>query len=398
MRSEHSAYRMHAGVERRSRWAIALVSSLLSIAGGASTARAQDLSFAGSVQESYLFSPTSPDRVSDVFAGLTTEASLKISADMGENASGQVKACFGCHGFELGMAFVDLRVADELNFRIGRFSPSFGEFPLRHDPANHHTVDKPLVYDMGRMLRMTEWNEGILPIPYVDQGVEISGTHWFDESAQLDYAIYAVGGLRGTTDPTDLDWIQSRSVGRYYIDNNTWPAFGGRVDMAFNLGEDAALSFGISGMWGLYDPEATRSYVIAGADLYARWGPVSLRAEYLIRRTEMSLGSDPASRFRYGPGQDGRWDDFFLKDGWYVDTEIRLHPAVELVGRFDGMRRIGNVVATSMLRSTSMILRYTAGLNFIPDRSVRIKLFGQFYEFSDFADEVTIQAAVAANF
>ncbi|AKF04189.1 hypothetical protein [Sandaracinus amylolyticus] len=110
------------------------------------------------------------------------------------------------------------------------------------------------------------------------------------------------------------------------------------------------------------------------------------------------MGDDPASRFACGPGENGRFDDFFLKDGWYVDLELRLHPAVELIGRFDGLRGIGNVAATSPLRSESMILRYTAGLNFIPDRAFRIKLFSQLYDFSDFPDEVTIQAAVAANF
>src|SRR5688572_27408069 len=109
------------------------------------------------------------------------------------------------------MAFFDLRVADELNFRVGRFTPSFGEFPLRHDPANHRTSDKPLVYDMGRMLRLREWGMSVLPAPYVDHGLEINGTHWFGDDVQLDYAVYGVAGLKGPTDATDVDYIQSRS-------------------------------------------------------------------------------------------------------------------------------------------------------------------------------------------
>ena len=66
------------------------------------------------------------------------------------------------------MAFFDLRVNDELNFRVGRFTPAFGEFPLRHDPANHRTSDKPLPYDMGRMLHLQEFNLGVLPAPWGD--------------------------------------------------------------------------------------------------------------------------------------------------------------------------------------------------------------------------------------
>ena len=39
---------------------------------------------------------------------------------------------------------------------FGRFTPSFGDFPVRHDPANHRTNDKPLPYDMGRMLHIRD--------------------------------------------------------------------------------------------------------------------------------------------------------------------------------------------------------------------------------------------------
>jgi hypothetical protein len=377
---------------------LVLVGSYGFVAAISDQAQGQELSFAGSVQESYLFSPTSPRANDRVFDGFTTEASLKLSADISDHVSGQVKVCFSCHGFELGMAFVDLHVFEELNVRVGRFSPSFGDFPLRHDPANHRTVDKPLVYDMGRMLRMRDYNFGILPIPYVDHGIEISGTHWFGDDVQLDYAVYAVGGLRGQNDGFDLDFINSRSQGQYYIDNNSEPAGGARLDMAFNLGEDAALSVGISGMYGRYDPAAQLSYAILGADVYARWGPLTLRAEYLVRRTDMFVGGNPAQRFAYGPSASGTYDDFFLKDGWYVDAELVLHPMIELVGRYDGLRRIGNVSASSQLRSQAMVFRYTAGLNIIPDRSFRIKLFSQFYDFSDFSDEVTVQAGIAANF
>ena len=85
----------------------------------------------------------------------------KISANM--------KVCYGCHGFEADMMYFDVRVADELNFRVGRFSPSFGAFNLRHDPANHRLSDKPLPYDMGRMLRMRQWNMSVLPEPVPGQ-------------------------------------------------------------------------------------------------------------------------------------------------------------------------------------------------------------------------------------
>ena len=33
------------------------------------------------------------------------------------------------------MGYFDYRLMDELNVRVGRFSPSFGSFNLRQDPA-----------------------------------------------------------------------------------------------------------------------------------------------------------------------------------------------------------------------------------------------------------------------
>lgn len=378
--------------------AILAAAGLLCALGTVRAAEAQDITVAGSVQGSYLFLPTTPQGRDLAFDGFTTEASLKLSADVSEQVSAQVKVCYGCHGFELSMAFADLSLADELNVRVGRFNPSFGDFPLRHDPANHRTVDKPLMYDMGRMLRIREWNMSILPVPYVDHGVELNGVHWFSDDVQLSYAAYAVAGLRGSAEAFDFDYIESRSPGRYYVDNNSSPAGGGRLSASFRLGDEGSMSLGMSGMYGVYDPNAALAYLIVGADFYIRYGPVSFRSEYVLRRTEMFVGQSPENRFRYGPDSRGRYDDYFLKDGWYGEVEVAVDPAVQIIARFDGMRRTGNVPAASQLRSESVILRYTAGVNLVPDRSFRVKLFAQFYDFTDFDDEVTAQAAVAANF
>src|SRR5262245_23595564 len=133
----------------------------------AATAAATERNFAGSAQLDYLLVPnaTSADRGRNVFDGFPTEVALKLAADVSDHLSANVKVCYGCHGFELPMAYFDFRVADELVVRAGRFSPSFGAFNIRYDPANHSTSDKPLPYDMGRMLRLSEWNLGVLPSP-----------------------------------------------------------------------------------------------------------------------------------------------------------------------------------------------------------------------------------------
>jgi hypothetical protein len=360
-------------------------------------ARSQEHNFAGSLQSNYTWVPSDPNGRKLSLDGMTTELSLKVAVDFTDNVSANVKLCYGCHGVELGMAFVDMRVVDELNVRVGRFSPAFGDFALRHDPANHRTADKPLPYDMGRMLRLREFNLGVLPAPYVDQGIEVNGTHWFGDAIQLDYAVHAVGGLRAGENDMDVDFVQSRSV--YYIDNNSEPALGGRIALTLNLSDDVLLTMGGSGMWGHLDPQRLHSYWIAGTDLYLRLGSFDLHAEYLIRRTEFAVGNNPDAVFRYGPNAKGKYDDFFLKDGFYIEGNLPVSSHLELVARFDGLRRMGNVTVNSPLRSkNSGVLRYTAGINVILEGSVRLKFSGEYYDFSDFSDDIAVNAGVAAAF
>ena len=96
-----------------------------------------DRNFAGSAQLDYLFVPTTPRARGITFDGFTTELAIKLAVDFSEDVSASVKVCYGCHGFETNMAHVDIRLADQLNIRVGRMNPAFGDFPIRHDPANH---------------------------------------------------------------------------------------------------------------------------------------------------------------------------------------------------------------------------------------------------------------------
>ena len=87
----------------------------------ASPAAAVERNFAGSAQLDYLFAPaeTGGPGGRSVADGFTTEAALKVAADVSDRLSANVKVCYGCHGFELPMAYFDFRVADELSFRVG---------------------------------------------------------------------------------------------------------------------------------------------------------------------------------------------------------------------------------------------------------------------------------------
>jgi hypothetical protein len=360
---------------------------------GIAAADSLERNFAGSIQLDYMAVPSESIGRKISLDAATVEVSMKVTQDFGDNVSASIKLCVACHGIEAGMAFFDLRVADELNFRVGRFTPQFGSFPIRHDPANHRTSDKPLPYDMGRMLRLSEWNMGILPSPWVDNGVELSGAHYFTDDVRLDYAAYAVGGPRAANDAADFDYKLSRSGEAYYVDNNSRPSLGANLALNVVAGK-TTITAGASGMFGTYDPENKLHYQIAGAHLILQLSRVFLRAEVLARRTEMALGDDPASRFKYGPGKNGKFDPYFLKSGFYTEFEMPLSDRVDLIARWDGLRRQGNVLRTSELRSDSALLRYTVGTSVKIRGATRIKLSGELYDFSDFPDEIAIHLAV----
>jgi hypothetical protein len=353
--------------------------------------------FAGSIQLDYMAIPTEKIGRDIALDGATAEVSLKLAMDFSSKISANVKVCVACHGVEVGMAYFDIRLADEMNIRVGRFTPSFGEFPVRHDPANHRTSDKPLPYDMGRMLRINEWNEGVLPAPWVDNGLEVNGTHFFGERLQTDYAVYAIAGPRAGADPTDFDFKRSRSGESYYIDNNSRPAVGGQLS-ASSLSSNMTTSIGVSAMRGRYDPEHRLPFAIYGAHAVVRIGDVFLRAEYLWRRTKMSLGEDPDARFRYGPGSDGTYDAYFVKDGAYAELEVPVGPRVTAIWREDGLRRRGNVVEGSEMRSDSAVIRHTAGLAIAIRSALRLKVSYEYYDFSDYEDESVVHLGIAGPF
>jgi hypothetical protein len=373
----------------------------VAVSSAAAVARAEThRTIAGSLQLDYLMVPTDSHIRATTLDGMTAELSLKMSIDFTSNASATVKMCFACHGFEAAAAFVDLRAADELSVRIGRLTPELGSFPQRADPANHRTNDKPLPYDMGRMLHRTDWNEGILPAPWVDNGVELLGTR-FVEGGRVDYAAYILSGPKGTAEGADLDFISSRNPNQYYADNNSEPVVGARLAGTIDLDSFGhGLTLGASVMTGRYDPDRHLAFLIAGADLVANLDGVVLRAEYLVRRTDMAIGADPATRWKYGPASDGRYDDHFFKHGFYAEAEVPVG-RVDAFARFDGLLRFGNVLAApgaSPLTSSSKLLRYTAGAAVRLIDNVRLKASAEYYQFSDLSDDLALHLAVATPF
>jgi hypothetical protein len=373
------------------------IAATFAVTAAPAAARAESHhTLAGSLQLDYLVVPTNLNAREDTFDGMTAELSLKYSVDFTSNAAASVKVCFACHGFEAAGAYVDLRAADELSVRIGRLTPEFGSFPQRGDPANHHSNDKPLPYDMGRMLHHTRWNEGILPAPWVDNGVELLGTR-FVGGGRVDYAAYILSGPKGTSATGDLDFIASRNPNLYYVDNNSEPAFGARLSGTVDFDTTGhGMTFGASFMSGHYDADRHLGFLIGGADLVVNLDGLVLRAEYLARRTDIQVIGNPGL-WRYPAGTAGISDDHFFKHGFYAEAEVPIG-AVDLFGRFDGLLRFGNALMASQLSSNARLLRYTAGGSVRISENIRIKASAEYYESNDLGNDVALHLAVATPF
>jgi hypothetical protein len=368
---------------RRLAQAAAVAGPLLIGIFGAWRAGAIERNFAGSAQLDYFYVPSEPSTsetaARTVLDGFTSEVALKLAVDVSDRLSANVKLCHGCHGFELPMAYVDYRLADELNFRVGRFSPSFGAFNVRHDPANHATASKPLPYDMGRMLRWQDWNLGVIPSPFPDNGIEVNGTHWFADTVQMDYAAYAVAGFRGgPTISPDLDWSLSLSQGeRFLVDNNARPAVGARSAFTFRSGDSNDFTVGGSIMYGTYDPANTLAYTIGGVDFAARVGRTQIRAEYLVRHQTFSF----AGAYKLPVPSDGV--QTFNKHGYYLEVERSMTETIGLVARIDGLYRTGNVLESSTLAPQAAIIRYTGGATLSITPGWRLKASAELWAFSN---------------
>ncbi|HYQ02807.1 MAG TPA: hypothetical protein VER96_29250 [Polyangiaceae bacterium] len=374
---------------------VVTLAALLGLVAERPLRAAEEFNFAGSAQLDYHLVPSGP-RAEGVpgpnttFQGFTLEAALKVAVDISEHLSANVKVCYGCHGFEADMAYFDYRAVDEFNLRVGRFSPSFGAFNLRHDPANHMLSDKPLPYDMGRMLRKGDWNNGVLPSPFPTNGVELNGTHWIGAVAQFDYALYGVTGFKndGDSNPTDLNFQESHLP--YYVHNAPRPAGGARLALTLKGSSNVDLTLGASGMFGLYGSNSDLNYVIAGSDFTLRVQRTAFRLEYLLRRQQFDTTNPDIFKYAIA-ANDG---DFFTKHGAYAEIEQPLTTELDFTGRVDGMLRRGNVsnvpvgsgnaapTQQSPMSHQSYVLRETLGLAYAFERNFRLKGSGEVWQFS----------------
>ena len=97
-----------------------------------------------------------------------------------------------------------------------------------------------------------------------------------------------------------------------------------------------------------------------------------------MRRQEFAV-TDP-SQFKYYTPNNG---NFFVKHGAYVEVEQPLTRRITVLGRADGLFRVGNVAATSELQRVSSMGRLTYATTFALERGVKLKASTELWQFSD---------------
>jgi hypothetical protein len=324
--------------------------------------------------------------------GAAPAMSIKVGGDINDNLSFSAKACISCHGIDMEQVALDFQPKSWFNVQAGRIAVPFGDFSNRVDPSSYRAGSQPLIYDMGRMAwgSRTSMNLGVLPMPYVDTGALLYGVKWLGSRIQAWYGIYGVAGLRGSN---DVDWMSLRSLP--YNDNNSDPAYGGRLTLSYASDVKAFLgdaSVGGSYTAGRYDRDAHLAYEAWGADATFRVWKFTMRGEFARRRTDL----DPnATGYPFALE-----DPFFVKEGFYAELEHPLGKYLDLVYRYEELRRTGTPLpgAAAEMTADSRFIRYTGGVVITPAQNLFMKLGWEYWDTSDFGEFQTYHAGIGGAF
>lgn len=325
------------------------------------------------------FEDTMPDE------GIVGEFAIRagVTAPV-EGLSAEVRTCWGCHEIELEDAYLQYRPGAWLHVRAGRMNLPLGAANDRHDFSVRNSVSKPLTRIMGNMVRQREFNQGVLPAPYVDNGLNVGGKLGLGGGFRLGWETFVVAGLKGFGN--DIDFVASRR----FRDVNGEPAVGGRLEV-----DSSVLTFGASYMWGNYDPDNRRSYQVAAADVRIRAGPVTIQGEIAWRQTEYTA-----------PGADNDEDEFF-KYGWWGQVLWEVVDGVALMASSDSLFVTDIFLgangptpneALAVTDDKNRILRFTGGVSYVPYGGIILRANGEYWEFSDFHDVWVIQVGIGWAF
>jgi hypothetical protein len=324
------------------------------------------------------FNDTMPDE------GIVGEFALhaRVSAPAAK-VSANLRVCWGCHELELEEASFQWNPWSFLQVKAGRMAVNAGSYNSRHDFAVRRTISKPLTRIMGNMPRAVEFNLGVLPAPYVDNGASV--TVGFDtEAVGMEFEAFVLTGLKGVGN--DIDFVRSRQ----FRDTNGEPSLGGRVSLDVPF-----VSLNFSYMWGNYDPNSRRSYQFLSADARVRIGPVIIEGEFAFRETEYT---DPES---------AGGENEFYKFGWWAQVTWQIIEPLYVVAAVDALHvtkiYLSNFGPTpneaiAVTDDNNRIVRMVGGVGYTPWGGIMLRVTGEFWDFSDFHDAWVVHVGLGWSF
>jgi hypothetical protein len=321
-----------------------------------------------------------PGPFADVWLGAAWQTESPVSA--------QAVACLSCHNqgnqygkIDLVQASLRIDLFKALGCKAnsdppvkaaiegGRFVVPFGAFYQQVNPGVYRAVTRPLIYNMGQRVNISNIGDAVLPMPYSDQGAVLNVAVPFDETTTAVFDGYVVGGLQGNLN--GIDFIASRG----YVDNNRSPSIGGRIAVG-----NKYLRVGGSALGGRFNPDALSgppspdmNYVVFGADAIFRYEDIfRIQFEYAERDSDR-FGNVPGPMiFRERTG------------GSYLETELLLsrHWHLSLYARYDNMLRHSLLppIGSQLPSGNFNIERLTYGLNWsLPGGSLLMFNLEQWY-------------------
>lgn len=238
----------------------------------------------------------------------------------------------------------------------GRFIVPFGAFSAQVNPGVYRTVATPLIFTMGQRVFPGDIGDPVLPMPYVDQGANLSLStplHGKTSKTTATLDAYVVNGLRGTSN--GIDFYDSRN----YVAGNKEPAIGTRVTLG-----NQYIRLGGSLTAGRFNNDSGSGpnnqglyYRIYGFDLSAHYeNLVRFQIEYANRDTDrvVSLPGQLIAREHVG--------------GMYMEGEVRRHKKSKwsFLVRYDLLdhRSVAPVPGSTIPTGSFDVKRTTGGINY----------------------------------
>lgn len=303
-------------------------------------------------------------------SGLFPDAWLGINWDSGKQLSGRITACVTCHTpgdgqgdrfefveaalrYDLSNCFGKCKAHDtKAAVEAGRFIVPFGAFSSQSNPGVYRTVSRPLIYNMGQRVHDGDLGDPVLPMPYADEGANLSFSRNITPGLRAGLNSYVVNGLQSDMNGINFD------MSRDYVAINSHSTVGSRATL-----ETKFLRFGGSVLTGQSSPSGGFQdlsdpfyYKVYGYDATLNV-PGRFRFQFEYARRSSDRGSTAAPLFRTRD----------RVSGYYAESEYHFQSfkRVSFLTRYDNQDRRSLFAPdeSSTGLSTFGVHRFTYGLN-----------------------------------